>query len=123
MESSAASLLERSGLASAAQLGSRPDSWPQQLPSSFARIGKDDMLKRIGTIIFEIREWAHATLALKIMFATLFGIIGAIGGTIGGAIFGTIFGVADARIRGAVFGAIFGGISCCLITIIAAIRY
>lgn len=81
------------------------------------------MLKRIGTIIFEIREWAHTTLALKIMFATLFGIVGAIGGTIGGAIFGTVFGVADAWIRGAVFGAIFGGISVLYTTIIATIRY
>jgi hypothetical protein len=81
------------------------------------------MLKRIGTIIFEIREWAHTRLALKIMFATLFGIIGAIGGTIGGAIFDTIFGVPDAWIRGAVFGVIFGGISCWITTIIAAIRY
>jgi hypothetical protein len=81
------------------------------------------MLKRIGTIIFEIREWEHTTLTLKIMFATLFGIIGAIGGTIGGAIFDTIFGVADAWIQGAAFGAIFGGILVLYTAIMAAIRY
>ena len=81
------------------------------------------MLKRIGIIISEIREWAHTTLALKIMFVTLSGIIGAVGGAIGGAVFGTVFDVADAWIRGAAFGAIFGGISVLYTTIIAAIRY
>jgi hypothetical protein len=88
--------------------------------ASFACIGKDDMLQRIGKIISEIREWAHTTLALKAM---LFGITGAIGGAVGGAIFGTVFGVADAWIRGGVFGAIFGGILVLYTTIIAAIRY
>jgi hypothetical protein len=72
---------------------------------------KDDMQQRIGTLV------------LKIMFATLFGIVGAIGGAIGGAIFGTVFGVADAWMRGAAFGAIFGGILVLYATIVAAIRY
>ena len=60
---------------------------------------------------------------LKIMPATLFGIISAIGGAIGGAIFGTVFDVADAWIRGAAFGAMFGGISVLYNPVTAAIRH
>ena len=78
---------------------------------------------RAEEILAQAEAVTDADARLKIMVATLFGIISAIGGAIGGAIFGTFFGVVDAWIRGAVFGAIVGGILVLHTTIIAAIRY